>query len=65
MHVDLDGSSTIDYRAQTRQLSRFCVDICNEQGWGIPFTQLTLHRAPEESAASAEPIVADILAPGD
>ena len=45
VRVDLDGSSAFDIQAQARDLARCCVDVCNEQGWGIPFTQLTLHVA--------------------
>ena len=55
VRVDLDGSSAFDYQAQARQLARFCVDICNEQGWVIPFTQLTLHMADNASQSSAAP----------
>ena len=28
-----------------RIIPRVCVDVCNEQGWVIPFTQITLHQA--------------------
>lgn len=67
VRVDLDGSTAIDYQAQTRMLARFCVDICNEQGWVIPFTQLTLHLAKDASETSgagktAASVVNDILA---
>ena len=53
VRVDLDGSSALDLQAQQRALSRFCVDICNENGWVIPFTQLTLHVAPSPEAQPA------------
>ena len=43
VRVDFDGTTAFEIQAQTRQLARYCVDICNEQGWVIPFTQLTLH----------------------
>jgi hypothetical protein len=46
VRVDLDGSQAFDYAKQTRLLARDCVDICNENGWTIPFTQITLHMAP-------------------
>lgn len=29
-----------------RALSQGCLDACNENGWGIPFPQITVHRAP-------------------
>ncbi len=54
VRVDLDGSSASDLQAQSRQLQRFCVDICNEQGWVIPFTQLTLHMASHSSDSELE-----------
>ncbi len=53
VRVDLDGSVAFDLQAQKRALARFCVDICNEHGWVIPFTQLTLHVAGSEPDASA------------
>ncbi|MBK1834029.1 mechanosensitive ion channel [Roseibacillus ishigakijimensis] len=28
-----------------RALSQGCLDACNEYGWGIPFPQMTIHRA--------------------
>jgi hypothetical protein len=30
-------------------MQRWCVEACNEFGWEIPFTQLTLHQS--ETAA--------------
>jgi len=53
VRVDLDGSQAIDLQAQKRALSRFCVDVCNEHGWVIPFTQLTVHVAGTEGEAAA------------
>lgn len=50
VRVDLDGRSAMDLAAQKRFLATVCVDVCNEQGWTIPFTQLTLHVAGHESA---------------
>jgi len=46
VRVDLDGANAIDLEGQKRLLASFCVDVCNEQGWSIPFSQLTLHVAP-------------------
>ena len=46
VRVDMDGIHAMDLQAQRRALARDCVDICNENGWVIPFTQLTLHMAP-------------------
>lgn len=53
VRVDLDGSQAFDLMSQQRALARFCVDVCNEQGWTIPFTQLTLHVAPSEATLPA------------
>lgn len=47
VRVDLDGSQAGEYAPQRRYLSRICVDVCNENGWVIPFQQLTLHVAPK------------------
>ena len=44
--ADFDGSVAGLYDAIGRRIQRLCVDTCNEQGWGIPFTQITLHQAP-------------------
>ena len=46
VRVDLDGSQAIDWPAQRRHLASLCVDVCNENGWIIPFPQLTIHAAP-------------------
>lgn len=46
VRVDLDGSQAIEYAAQRRHLASLCVDVCNENGWVIPFPQLTIHAAP-------------------
>jgi hypothetical protein len=27
-------------------IQRILVDACNDNGWEIPFTQITLHQAP-------------------
>ena len=46
VRVDLDGSQAIDYASQRRHLASICVDVCNQNGWVIPFTQMTVHLAP-------------------
>jgi hypothetical protein len=55
VRVDLDGSTAFYYAAQKRRIAHYCVDICNEQGWVIPFTQLTLHVAKPQMPASEAP----------
>ena len=47
VRVDLDGSQATDYAAQRRHLSSICVDVCNQNGWVIPFAQMTVHLAPQ------------------
>lgn len=43
--VELDGAAAADYGRIQRAVSRLLVDTCTEQGWVIPFTQLTVHQA--------------------
>lgn len=43
--VDFKGSSAPLYGRLGREIQRFCVEACNEFGWEIPFTQVTLHQA--------------------
>jgi len=44
--ADVDGSAAADYDALQRAIQQACVDTCNDEGWVIPFTQVTLHQAP-------------------
>jgi small-conductance mechanosensitive channel len=55
------GASSLDYEIITdfsgelasrvnvlkRLIQKTCVEVCNEQGWGIPFTQITVHQAED------------------
>jgi hypothetical protein len=43
--ADFDGSVADLYNRLRRTLQAWCVAACNEYGWEIPFTQLTLHQA--------------------
>lgn len=45
--ADFHGTVARRYNALQRKIQSVCVDVCNEQGWGIPFAQITVHRAPE------------------
>lgn len=45
IRVDLTGDAAARYRHVPRLIQRACVETCNARGWGIPFTQITLHRA--------------------
>jgi len=43
--ADFDGSLADLHGRLRRAMQRWCVEACNEYGWEIPFTQLTLHQA--------------------
>jgi len=42
--ADFDGKLADIYNRLRRSLQRWCVEACNENGWEIPFTQVTLHQ---------------------
>ncbi len=46
--ADFDGSLAPKYNVIRRRIQSICVDVCNEHGWIIPFTQVTLHQAQPE-----------------
>ncbi len=48
--ADFDGALGDLYSRLGRSMQRWCVEACNEHGWEIPFTQLTLHQATPEVA---------------
>ncbi len=50
--ADFAGTAASKYQKLQRAISRLCVDVCNEQGWVIPFTQITLHQAPPSPGAA-------------
>lgn len=43
--ADWDGAAAPAYERCQRAIQRTLVDLCNEQGWNIPFPQLTVHKA--------------------
>lgn len=43
--ADFDGSMAHRYNALQRKIQAVCVDVCNGNGWVIPFTQVTVHQA--------------------
>ncbi|MBK1832857.1 hypothetical protein [Roseibacillus ishigakijimensis] len=43
--ADFKGAAAPRYNKLERGIQSLCVDICNEEGWNIPFTQITLHQA--------------------
>jgi hypothetical protein len=44
------GDMVPDYYRLERALNRWCVDCCNENGWDIPFPQLTVHHQGSQPA---------------
>ena len=45
--ADFRGTIAQNYNKIQRLIAKLCVDACNEHGWVIPFTQVTLHQAVE------------------
>lgn len=44
VQIDLDGAAAPYYEPLQRATARILVDLCNENGWVIPFTQVTIHQ---------------------
>ncbi|MCF7788142.1 MAG: hypothetical protein K9N47_18615 [Prosthecobacter sp.] len=42
--ADFSGEVAQRYSFLSRAIQRLCVDACNQNGWNIPFDQLTVHR---------------------
>ena len=43
--ADFSGGVAMRMNTLRRLIQKTCVEVCNEQGWGIPFTQITVHQA--------------------
>lgn len=43
-----DGRAAEDYYPIVRSLQRYAVEVCNQQQWEIPFTQVVLHNSPNQ-----------------
>ncbi|MCB9915872.1 MAG: hypothetical protein H6828_12140 [Planctomycetes bacterium] len=43
--ADFEGQVAPRYNELERALQRLAVDACNAEGWGIPFSQVTVHMA--------------------
>ncbi|MFV0437893.1 MAG: hypothetical protein ACK5PS_10970 [Desulfopila sp.] len=43
INADFKGSVADIYKRLERTINRYCVDCCTENGWEIPFPQLTVH----------------------
>lgn len=46
--ADFHGDVAAKRNVLARLLQGVCVDVCNERGWVIPFTQVTVHQAAVE-----------------
>lgn len=53
VYASFDGQAAAAYFKLGRLIQQTCVDICNREDWVIPFAQLTIHQAGEESAEPA------------
>jgi small-conductance mechanosensitive channel len=51
--ASMDGNRAASYFAIGRLIQQSCVDICNREGWVIPFSQVTIHQAQERPLAAA------------
>jgi small-conductance mechanosensitive channel len=43
--ADFTGDVASRYNVLERLIQKACVDVCNDRGWVIPFTQITVHQA--------------------
>jgi hypothetical protein len=43
IYLTMKGSAAGSYYKLGRLVQQTCVDVCNREGWGIPFAQLTIH----------------------
>ncbi len=50
VYVTMGGEAADAYFAVGRLVQQTCVDVCNREGWGIPFAQLTIHQADVSNA---------------
>lgn len=56
IYATFDGRSAESYFKIGRLIQQACVDTCNQEGWVIPFTQVTLHAA-DSNVTKAPPAV--------
>jgi small-conductance mechanosensitive channel len=45
IYLTMKGSAAGSYYKIGRLIQQTCVEVCNREGWGIPFAQLTIHQA--------------------
>ena len=43
--ADFSGRVSKDHEALEKAIQKIAVDACNDHGWVIPFTQVTVHHA--------------------
>lgn len=55
IYASLAGGSAGSYFRIGRLIQQTCVDICNREGWVIPFTQVTIHQAEAAPTADGAP----------
>ena len=48
LYVTMNGRAAASYYTVPRLIQQACVNVCNEEGWGIPFTQVTIHNADRD-----------------
>ena len=63
IYASMDGNSAASYFAIGRLLQQSCVDICNREGWIIPFAQFTIHQAEDQPLPAASTAPAANLPP--
>jgi len=47
--ADFEPDAAPRYKHLERALQRMLVDVCNAEGWTVPFTQITIHQAESAS----------------
>lgn len=45
IYVTMDSSTAASFGRVRRLAQRGCIEVCEREGWSIPFAQLTVHRA--------------------
>lgn len=60
--ADFAGAAAPRWLLLRRAMQRICVDACNDHGWVIPFTQVTLHLATTTQEMSP-PLVGAVAGP--
>lgn len=45
--VNINSSASSHYYRIQRYIQQACVSVCNQESWGIPFPQITVHKADD------------------